>query len=85
VQRCRDLQEVCAAQQQFACGPVLTAVLGGTRASEVARAISEVQQAFAAQMARWVGGWRAAGRQAVQGHSWAWGVAVVAPWIDCCD
>jgi dynein heavy chain len=61
VQRCRDLQEVCAAQQQFDCGPTLTAVLGGTRAPEVARAIGEVQQAFAAQMARWVGG----GRQAI--------------------
>lgn len=53
VQRCRDLQEVCAAQQQFAlgCGQ-LAAVLGGPRASEAERAIGEVRAAFAQQMDR---------------------------------
>ena len=52
VQRCRDLQELCAAQQQFGCGPALAGVLSGAEAAEVARALSEVQAAFAQQMAR---------------------------------
>ncbi|KAL4458111.1 hypothetical protein ABPG75_012976 [Micractinium tetrahymenae] len=52
VQRCRDLQELCAAQQQFGCGPQLTSVLSGGKAVEVARALAEVQQAFAQQMGR---------------------------------
>lgn len=54
-QRCRDLQELCAAQQQFGYGPQLAGVLGGGKAADVARALGEVQQAFAQQMKRCAG------------------------------
>lgn len=52
VQRCRDLQEVCAAQRQFAPAPQLATVLGGPKAGEVYRAMSDVWRAFAEQTAR---------------------------------
>lgn len=56
VQRCQDLQEICAAQRQFACGQQLAAVLSGSKAPEIARALGDVQQAFAHQMHKYVGG-----------------------------
>jgi dynein heavy chain len=61
VQRCRDLQELCAAQRQFTSGQQLAAVLSGSKAPEIARAIAEVQEGFAQQMVRWAA--EAAGRK----------------------
>lgn len=52
VQRCHDLQEVCAAQRQFGGMQALAPVLGGPKAPEVERAVGEVQAGFAAQMRR---------------------------------
>lgn len=52
VQRCQDLHEVCAAQRQFGNLQLLPPVVGGPRASEVERAVGEVQGGCAAQMHR---------------------------------
>lgn len=52
VQRCHDLQEVCAMQRQFGGTHMLTPVIGGPRAAEVERAVGEVQAGFAEQMRR---------------------------------
>lgn len=77
-QRCRDLQELCAAQRQFACGPQLTGVLGGGSAADVARALGEVQRAFTREMGRCAGGRARWCRALVV----ACGCAVMA-WIQC--
>ncbi len=52
VQRCRDLQEMCAAHRQFACDPQLDAVLCGPKAAEISKVLIEVQAAFAKLMSR---------------------------------
>lgn len=74
-QRCRDLQELCAAQQQFACGTQLTGVLSGGKAAEVARALGEVQQAFAQQMRRCA--------SSGEGGCWGRQTAYVSRALDC--
>ncbi|GAB4820450.1 hypothetical protein N2152v2_007496 [Parachlorella kessleri] len=42
VQRCRDLQEMCAAHRQFMSDPHLEAVLCGPKAAETSKALSEL-------------------------------------------
>lgn len=50
MRRCRDLQELCAVQQQFGFGRQFVAVLSGSKAPGVSRALGEVKTAFARQM-----------------------------------
>lgn len=50
MQRCHDLQELCAAQRQFGFGQRFVAVVSGSKAPGVARALGEVKKAFAHQM-----------------------------------
>ncbi len=52
VQRCQDLQEMCAAHRQFAPNAQLDAVLCGPKAAEISKALSEVQASFAKLMSR---------------------------------
>ena len=51
-QRCLNLQDVCAAQKQFACHLDVDRVVAGPRAAEVGRALEEVRAGFAQQMER---------------------------------
>ena len=45
LQRCRDLLEVCEAQQQFAPTAPLP-VFGGTKGPEIEKSIADIQAAF---------------------------------------